>query len=355
MKGNHQKRNTALEYLRIVSMFWIIAHHLAVHSGFQFSSDQLTLQRVWIQFLQTGGKVGVNIFVLITSYFLADSYAVNKKKLLRLWLRLGVYSVGLTIFAFFFFDGMLGIKELLKSFFPVTFGVWWFATTYVVFYLIHPFLARFAQSLTQQEHLKLLLGGGILWSLLPTVTNKSFEISSLVWFIYLYFWGAFIRRYPEKLAPYRGYYLPAAGILWGLALVVMVLCDVLGLVTPWFSTQAMALFGLNRLAAFGIALLLFLGAIYANIAYRPFWNRVAVTTFGVYLFHDHVALRRLLWLQIFSVKQWQDSLLLLPYSLLAIVVVFVVGAIVDVMLQEVLDHLEKGVIWLKNRLFVNRI
>ena len=64
------KRQSNIELLRIVAMLLIIAHHFSLHGGFVFSTASITVNRLWIQFIQIGGEIGINVFVLISGYFL---------------------------------------------------------------------------------------------------------------------------------------------------------------------------------------------------------------------------------------------------------------------------------------------
>ena len=65
------QRQSNIELLRIFAILIIIAHHLARHSGFSFPGNALTINRLWIQFIWVGGKLGVNIFVLISGWFMS--------------------------------------------------------------------------------------------------------------------------------------------------------------------------------------------------------------------------------------------------------------------------------------------
>ena len=66
-------RQSNFELLRIVAMVMIVFHHFAVHGGFNFDSTTLSIPRFWFNFIIMGGKTGVNIFVLISGYFLIQS------------------------------------------------------------------------------------------------------------------------------------------------------------------------------------------------------------------------------------------------------------------------------------------
>lgn len=65
-----KQRNSSFELLRIVSMILIIAHHYSVHGGWVYDYNILSTNKLFIDLLSIGGKLGVNCFVVITGFFL---------------------------------------------------------------------------------------------------------------------------------------------------------------------------------------------------------------------------------------------------------------------------------------------
>lgn len=55
------QRSSSFELLRILAMLMIIAHHLAVHSGYDWGQG-IMANRLWILFLQEGGVTKQFIF-----------------------------------------------------------------------------------------------------------------------------------------------------------------------------------------------------------------------------------------------------------------------------------------------------
>lgn len=79
-------RNSAIELLRIVSMIMIIGCHFATHGGFEFDSRSITVPRLWWNILEMGGNFGVDVFVLISGYFMIENQTLIKwKKVLKFW------------------------------------------------------------------------------------------------------------------------------------------------------------------------------------------------------------------------------------------------------------------------------
>lgn len=86
-------------------MVMIVGHYFAVHGwegGFPYQS--ISVNRLWVQFIQMGGKIGVNVFVLISGYFLIIAPKIKISKVIKLWLQIAFYS--LILFALFVGTGI---------------------------------------------------------------------------------------------------------------------------------------------------------------------------------------------------------------------------------------------------------
>ena len=119
----------------------IVFHHFAIHGDFEWEASSVPLTRFWYNFIIMGGKIGVDVFVIISGYFLINN---NKgwfklDKIIKLVGQVFFYSI--VIYLVFCLTGMrdVGIKSAIKALFPVTFSQWWFASTYFVLFLLHPF------------------------------------------------------------------------------------------------------------------------------------------------------------------------------------------------------------------------
>lgn len=72
-----KKRDTGPELLRIIAMLFIMFHHFAEHSGIDFSV--WSINNITLALMQSLGKIGVNVFVLITGYYSCNSKFSVKK------------------------------------------------------------------------------------------------------------------------------------------------------------------------------------------------------------------------------------------------------------------------------------
>jgi len=85
------KRDSNFELLRIVSMLFIIAHHLAHHGGYKFG-QLFNLDNFILTFFISGGKLGVSLFVMITGYYMIKAKDIKISKLFGLELQVLFYS-----------------------------------------------------------------------------------------------------------------------------------------------------------------------------------------------------------------------------------------------------------------------
>lgn len=318
-------------------MIMIIAHHVSVHSGFVYPGEIISFNRLWIQFIQLGGKIGVNIFVLISGYFLVTATSVKTDKIIRLWLQIFTYSA--VIFWVFVICGAepLVKASFMKNMLPITFARWWFASSYFVLYLLSPFINKMLNSFDKKVYQRFLVLLFLCWCVIPTFFNMKLESNPLLWFVFLYALAGYIRLHVDITA-----IKSRKCILIALAVMIFtysltVLCDILGRKSAFFLSHATYLYELQTLPILIIALMLFIGFANAKIGYVSSINVVASASFGVYLLHDNGLMRSLLWGRIFKNATYQNSNILIPYTIMVIAVVFIAGTLIELFRKYVIE------------------
>lgn len=116
-------RQSNFELLRIISMLMIIAVHFVGHSGFSGVTD-ITANTVYIRFLAGGAQIGVNIFFLISGYFLINEKRFRLSRLIKLWLTLFsyylIFYLGVSTYRIFALHNFeFSTTELLNCLFPI--------------------------------------------------------------------------------------------------------------------------------------------------------------------------------------------------------------------------------------------
>ncbi|MCO4635032.1 hypothetical protein Si037_01640 [Streptococcus infantarius subsp. infantarius] len=326
-----RKRNSNIELLRIISMLLIVSHHFSVHGDFD-SLDSITMfNKVWLQFIQLGGKIGVNIFVIISGYFLIQSSKNKLSKVLKLWVQLLFYSFIIYLIFVIVGDATISIKELIKNIFPVIFTKWWFASTYFILYLLTPYLNKLLTSFSKNEYQNFLMLLTFLWCIIPTFTTNLFQSNPLIWFVYLYALAGYIRLYGLFDNIKAKTCILIAIVIYILTFLSAVIFDILGLKVNFFLEHATYFFEMQKLPILIISILLFLGFLKIDIGSNRVINIVASATFGVYLIHDNNYVRVFLWENLFKNASFARSDYLILYSILVIILVYIVCTLIELM------------------------
>lgn len=331
-------RQSSLDLLRIVAVLLIIAHHYAIHGGFTFNPSAFMANQLWLRFLWFGEKLGVNLLVLISGYFLIDSPKLKTHKALKLWLQIFTYAVSL--FVIFLAVGMetFDFSKLLHTVLPITYSQWWFASTYFIFYLIHPFLGKLFRSLSKREYQYLLILTGFFWCVVPTLFGVFLESSNLLWFCYLFAVSGYVRLHGQSSRlSCRSCLLLGFGMLLLIALSIVlfglpsVQASIFAKSTTYFCNE-------QRLPGFLASLFLFLGFQKMRIPYRKYLHTLSSVTLGVYLILDSSYLSSFSWKDFFRAPSFPESPLFIPHFLCVTLLVFFCCTLVELIRIHVLER-----------------
>lgn len=318
------QRQSNFEFLRILAIIMIIFHHIAVHGN--FSNPDVT-SYLFIVLMQMGGKIGVNIFILISGYFLIKSEKIKIKKILKLWGQMFFYS--LLIYIIFCVLGLIEfeINSFTNALLPVLNETWWFATLYFILYLISPFLNMILRKIDKRIYSKIILLILITLCIIPIFECEGNTLNSLIWFMTLYSISAYIKLYGDN---------------WKISsencfIILVIISFITYCVVSIFYMTSTYLFAMESLPIFLISLLLFLGFKNSNIKDNKFINKIASTTFGIYLIHDNVYIRLFLWNYIFKLNIYENDIVLIPYSILSCMIVFVVCSLIDLIRKYTIE------------------
>lgn len=359
---SEKKRIANLELLRCVAMMMVIVLHYLGKGGLladltDGSPESIDSVGAAAWFLEAFCIVAVNVYMLISGYFLCTS-SFKLSRLLQLLMQVWLYSV---VF------GILGaaagiIKEtpvdthyLLTLIFPVSMEHYWFLTAYVFLYLILPFMGAAVKRMTKRQMqialALLLITFCVLKSILPLRLETDAQGYDHLWYLCVFLTAAYIRRFGVVFLERRRR-----------AVCLYVVCCLLA----FAGTMALRFFyvrtgSLGRMTGMCMEynhILPFLAAIglfgaFTQIAVKGkiagIINTVAPYTLGVYLLHENLGLRYT-WQNWFGADRVTNVGELLLFTLLAVLGVFVCGILVD-MLRE---GLMKGLHGLLCRLKIYR-
>lgn len=191
-------RQSNFELMRIISMFMIVVYHFLMDGNLLKNSvGNLHIVLEWLSFLIV---VHVNSFVLLTGYFQYDR-KFKKEKLFHLLNLSWFYRVMWVIL--FIIVGVPEISQLtiFQELSPIDLN-WnhWFIVTYILLYVLSPFLNFMIQKMDQRQHRKLLIVLFFLFCFIPFLTARSnfYNDGTLAHFIFLYFLGSYFHKYPLR-------------------------------------------------------------------------------------------------------------------------------------------------------------
>lgn len=330
------KRKSNLELLRSVIMIMLIMHHYADHGGFVFDNGEVTLNRIFLQFIHLFGKMGICVYVLISGYFLVEA-TFRWKKVVKLILEVQFYCLlcfGATV--------LLGTTEftwtrLLMSIFPISTGMYWFVTTYIILYILSPYLNIMIHNLGQKRHLQLICFLLVIWSFIPTFSRLDICYSQLGWFITLYLSAAYIRLYPER--KWISYFsrMKWFFVAFGLSFLSVLILDVFEYAIPSFEVDMEFFWGQSKITTYLSSLTLFMAFARLEVKQSRFINTLAGTTFGIYLLHDNTFISRELWTEWLDTDALIRSPKLIPHVFVATFCIFSACACVDLLRKNLVE------------------
>ena len=342
------QRNSNIELLRIIAMLMIVAHHYVTDS--LPSYYLLDGPNKWLsELLYSYGKTGVNIFVLITGYYMVNmSFSI--KRPLKIIGQVWFYSA-MTLLVCLMIPSVseqIDSYQIFKSLFPVGLNQYWFATQYILLLAVAPFLNYFAHSAGKDKLTVCVIVLVMFNSVVPCVhaalngTLYFAFFSTSGWFAMLYLMAARIRLYSPDCEDRRELRRHAlCAIAWGISIPAWAwVRQILFTITGNEQFHAFLTWTQVDCSFFGLmfALELFQFFRLMKPVYRGWINLLASFSFGVYLFHAHPfypAIRN-------AIFSWAEPAYAVELVLQALTVVFgryLAGSAVDLIRQKTVGRL----------------
>jgi len=200
-----KKRNANIELLRIISMVMIIfLHALGKGKLLVNLTDSPSVNGAIAWVLEALSISAVNIFILISGYFLIDG-KFKLRRLIELVCEVLFYSVlsFVVCLAAGIDMGMdLNIYFILQTIFPVHMEVFWFITSYLVIYMLQPLISAGVKNLTQKQFglmlIVLIVYECLFKSLLPVSLSEDGAGYNVLWFLIVFLVGAYFKLYGFK-------------------------------------------------------------------------------------------------------------------------------------------------------------
>ena len=221
-----KKRDSGIELLRTIAMLMVILIHAFLYGNFYSESIAAGgANAEFMTIIKLSLRPAVNIFLLITGYFMVKSEFNLKKsysRVLYTYSRIWFYSVILTvIFLILGSEYCIPVmsstpmpihKIILRGIFPVTSQMWYYLGNYIIICLLAPFINISLKSITKKQYQILLIILSLFMSVWMTLLKvypfnlwfNSFSFGSIFdgknifSFICIYIIGGYIGLHAQK-------------------------------------------------------------------------------------------------------------------------------------------------------------
>lgn len=333
------KRNSTLEMLRIVSMLFIVANHYSGETPWKINDLTSPIKILGYYVYKPLGQVGVDIFVLITGYFMItreDVVSKNIKRVGKIWLEVLFYSIICFLTATYFSRG-LSIKRLIVALFPFSFSEYWFVTAYIMLIILIPLINLSIKHITKNTYIYILVSIILFSQVFPIINNNIFSLSKGFGDVLtVYLLGGFLRKYPVKLNRLI--------LIMGISIsYLLMLCSILVLSILTKNSGNLFRFCYGFLP-FVTAVNIFILFINLSSTSNEIVNKIAESVFSTYIITENPNINEILWHHFFNMS-----------SISNIILVIFLGAIISLVLLVLTVILDKLRIWLFTALKINII
>ena len=335
-------RKTNIELLRVLAIFMIILHHFSYHNElYTLNGINTNIGIILFSF----GKIGVNIFVIITGYFMIEKN-ISLLKIIKLWLQVFLYSVGIA--TIYFLLNKLEFKEYIRFFFPITFNKYWFFSSYILLYLLIPLINKVFTNLDRISYKKVLKISTfvlVIWFSIAyqsAVFSLNDTLSAVLVFCYLYTLGGYIKKYGimilDKCSFRKIFIITLIGFVF--FELMLILANSLSFKISFFKPFVMYYNRQNSIFTVTLSTLLFYLFKTLNIKNNKFLNIISKTTFGIYLIQSHSLFGgKKLYKNLLHSTNFYDDKKLLFYAIFACLVIMIIASLIDLIRIYTLEKL----------------
>lgn len=354
-------RNIGLDILRILLALMVIAIHFNApatgHVALAVTGKMKLLVLPMVAFCYPA----VNTYVLISGFFSYKnkrSYDKILNSLIRLWLCLVFFQLLGYIISIVFMSESFNLLVLVKHFFPLSRGVWWYMTVYFVLMLISPALNLIIDKLTKKDFLRVITISLVICSIIPFFLQFESTIgmnqgSGIIWFIVLYLTGGGLSKF------YLNDNVENKRRLCTLSAVSFFILTTY-LLSSWKIHAVIGLDGYNSymynsIIVYGQALSLFLffwGIEIKKDTVSKTISFFAGLSLAAYIFHCQEDIGRFIW-QLSEPAKYANSIKLVPLFIIVVFGVYFISIILEFLRKQLFSirGIEKKMVFYMSKLF----
>ncbi len=174
MRCISKERQSNIELLRIITMMGVVILHYNnpnMGGGMKYATEG-SINFYLLYFLESCFVCSVNLFVLISGYFLIESKTRNIWKVIELIAQVMCFSFGVYVLKVAFGSEIISLKHILGSLIPSNY----FVILYSVVFLVSPFVNKLMKVLDKRQLKRYMVILVLLFSVYPTAVDLFSEM-----------------------------------------------------------------------------------------------------------------------------------------------------------------------------------
>ncbi|MCI9198857.1 MAG: acyltransferase [Lachnospiraceae bacterium] len=336
------RRQANYELLRIIAMLMVVTLHYLNHTGMLLTAGgEGGTNRFLGMLAESFCIVAVNVYVLISGYFLVEA-GFKVKRVLVLICQVFFYAAVIPLIMMgtgIFIKSGEGGYRALQYLLPLQTEHYWFASSYVFLYLFTPVLNTAVKAMSKRQ-IQITIAGLLLLfcgekSIVPAPLAMDRFGYDFGWFLCVYLVAAYIRlygcRWMEDARKAWGIYVGSALAIFAIGTGSYLIHIRTGRLTYYMDVPYHYNFILCLVGA--VALFGAFGHIKIPEGKISEWIcKLSPLTFGVYLFHEHIDIRNVWtgWVEDFIGPVAGAGIAGFLFHLVAsVLIVYIAGSFID--------------------------
>lgn len=329
-------RNYSIDLLRILCMLAVIFWHILLHGQVLYNPLPKVVSCIlWL--LVAMVHPCINCFVISSGFLLysGNDFFPKLKNTISLYFTVLFYSVFICLGLSFLFPERIGNIDIVKSFFPISTGQYWFFSSYFGMILVSPIINQFVYNANRFMLYICVLVIGV-FSVISTLFDPFifYDGYCFVWFALLYLVGAIIKKedLPNKISRKTALVFIISSILipWIIKIISLY-------VDFQIRSIHISLFGDILLLSHCSPLFLLAAIGWFSIFYKLKTSKrankiilfFASSISGVYMIHDNVFFRKLIFSNLFLFINNCSPLLILLIIPSCVIIICILCTLVD--------------------------
>lgn len=341
-----RERNYGIDILRILSMFMVVLLHVNKFGGLLSHYEINSLGYIYVWGLEAFAICAVNVYAMISGYFLFNS-KFKLKRIIQLYVEVLFFKVLSYVLIVFTKGEWNGFGDFIKNLIfnlPLQGEFFWYFKSYFLLFFIYPLLNILIRNMEKRQF---VLFFAVMFVIICIFSYYGYDFGfaagySFIWLVAMYFIGAYFRKFGllkmTALKSFSFYLILTVLIIAGLivnnalpAIQISTSANTLDLKYDTYNYTSFlvvlqAVFIFNSFAKIKIA--------------SGFWQKtllfISPLTFGVYVVHCTEFVKNILKSFVFITEY--SVWLIIPFAIGCALSVFIVCAFIEWLKQLIFKH-----------------